>query len=73
MTDELRGSIPLQATNIKLENMNKYYQYSDEYKSLKNIFYNGEYYTIEEILDGELSDKQAIKLIKENLKIRNYE
>lgn len=48
--------------------MNKYYQCSDEYKSLHNIFYNGEYYTIVEILEFKnLSDKIKVKLIKENL------
>ncbi len=48
--------------------MNKYYQYSDEYKSLHNIFYNGEYYTIVEIINSKvLDDKTKIKLIKENL------
>ena len=48
--------------------MNKYYQYSDEYKSLHNIFYNGEYYIIKEIVNNkELSDQLKIKLIKENL------
>ena len=49
--------------------MNKYYNCSDEYKSLKNIFYNGEYYTIEEVLDPKFgfSNELIIKLIKENL------
>ena len=50
--------------------MNRYIQYSDEYKSLHNIYYNNEFYTIEEILDGELSDKEAVLLIKENLNIK---
>jgi len=46
--------------------MNKYYQYSDEYKSLHNIFYNGEYYTIVEIIESKnLSNELKIKLIKE--------
>mgnify|MGYP003634837321 FL=1 len=49
--------------------MNKYYQHSDEYKELHNIFYNGEYYTLKEIVEcKELKDKEKIKLIKENLK-----
>lgn len=50
--------------------MNKYYTYSDEYKSLHNILYNGNYYTISEILDGELSNDVAIELIKENLNLK---
>lgn len=49
--------------------MNKYYQCSDEYKSLHNIFYNGEYYTIVEIIEFKnLSNELKIKLIKETLK-----
>ena len=49
--------------------MNKYHQYSDEYKSLHNIFYNGEYYTIVEIIESKnLSNELKIKLIKETLK-----
>ena len=48
--------------------MNKYYQCSDVYKSLHNIFYNGEYYTIHEIIeDAVLTDELKISLIKENL------
>ena len=48
--------------------MNKYYQCSDEYKSLHNIFYNGAYYTIREIIeDAVLTDELKISLIKENL------
>ena len=48
--------------------MNKYYQCSDEYKSLHNIFYNGAYYTIREIAeDAVLTDELKISLIKENL------
>ncbi len=48
--------------------MNKYYQFSDEYKQLHNIFFNGEYYTISEIINSKvLDDKTKIKLIKENL------
>ena len=49
--------------------MNKYYNCSDEYKSLHNIFYNGEYYTIKEVLDSKFgfSNELIIKLIKENL------
>lgn len=48
--------------------MNKYYLCSDEYKSLHNIFYNGEYYTILEIVeDAVLTDELKISLIKENL------
>jgi|TARA_R110000751_G_scaffold3513_2_gene16882 hypothetical protein len=49
--------------------MNRYIQFSDTYKSLHNIYYNNHYYTIEEILDGELSNEEAILLIKENLNI----
>ena len=49
--------------------MNRYIQYSDTYKSLHNIYYNNDYYTIEEILDGELTDEEAILLIRENLDI----
>lgn len=49
--------------------MNKYYQYSDEYKSLHNIFFNGDYYTINEIANAKtLSDTKKIELIVENLK-----
>jgi len=48
--------------------MNKYYQFSDEYKQLHNIYYNGAYYTIKEILEcNELTDKIKIELIKENI------
>ena len=48
--------------------MNKYYQYSDEYKSLHNIFYNHVYYTIVEIIEApNLSNELKIKLIQENL------
>ena len=49
--------------------MNKYYNFSDEYRSLHNIFYEGEYYTIKEILDSKFgfTDKLIVKLIKENL------
>ena len=48
--------------------MNKYYQCSDEYKSLHNIFYNGEYYTIREIVEDKvLTDELKISLIKKNL------
>ena len=54
---------------FKLNKMNKYYNFSDEYKSLHNIFYNGEYYTIKEVLDPKFgfSNELIIKLIKENL------
>ena len=49
--------------------MNKYYQQSDQYKELNNIFYNGEFYTLKEIVQcKELEDKEKIKLIKENIK-----
>jgi len=49
--------------------MNKYYQHSDQYKELHNIFYNGEFYTLKEIVQcKELKDKEKIKLIKENIK-----
>ena len=48
--------------------MNRYYQFSDEYKSLHNIFFNGDYYTVLEIVNSKnLSDKIKVKLIKENL------
>ena len=48
--------------------MNKYYTFSDEYKSLHNIFYNGEYYTLDEIIKSKhLSDKLKVELIKENI------
>ena len=48
--------------------MNKYHQFSDEYKQLHNIFFNGAYYTISEIINSKvLDDKTKIKLIKENL------
>ena len=48
--------------------MNRYYEFSDEYKSLHNIFFNGNYYTVLEIVNSKnLSDKIKVKLIKENL------
>ena len=48
--------------------MNRYYEFSDEYKSLHNIFFNGDYYTVLEIVNSKnLSDKIKVKLIKENL------
>ena len=48
--------------------MNRYYQFSDEYKSLHNIFFNGHYYTVLEIINAKkLSNKIKVKLIKENL------
>jgi|TARA_R110002020_G_scaffold100873_4_gene238168 hypothetical protein len=48
--------------------MNKYYLYSDEYKELHNIYYNGEYYTLKEIITSkELSNKLKIELIKKTL------
>jgi hypothetical protein len=48
--------------------MNKYHLCSDEYKSLHNIFYNGAYYTIHEIVEDEvLTDALKISLIKKNL------
>jgi hypothetical protein len=48
--------------------LNKYYMHSDEYRSLHNIFYNGAYFTIKEILElKNLSDKSKIDLIKKNL------
>ena len=50
--------------------MNKYYQFSDEYKQLHNIFFNGAYYTISEIINSKvLEEKTKIKLIKQNLLI----
>ena len=49
--------------------MNKYYQCSDEYKSLHNIFFNGAHYTIIEVLNFKsISDKDKLDLIKNNLK-----
>lgn len=48
--------------------MNKYDLYSDRYKSLHNIFYNGAYYTICEIVEDKvLTDELKISLIKECL------
>lgn len=48
--------------------MNKYYQCSDKYRSLHNIFYNGAYYTICEIVESEeLTNELKIILIKEHL------
>ena len=48
--------------------MNRYYEFSDKYKSLHNIFFNGDYYTVLEIVNSKnLSDKIKVKLIKENL------
>jgi len=48
--------------------MNKYYLCSDEYKSLHNIFYNGAYFTIRELVEDEvLTDELKISLIRKNL------
>ena len=46
-----------------------YTQFSDLYKEFHNIYYNGEFYTINEIIfDNELSDKLKVELIKKTLK-----
>ena len=48
--------------------MNKYYKYSDEYKSLHNIFFNGGDYTVLQIIESKwISDKEKLELIKDNL------
>jgi len=46
-----------------------YIQFSDLYKELHKIYYNGEFYTIEEIIfDTQLSDKIKVELVKNTLK-----
>ena len=51
-----------------VEDMNKYIMFSDAYRSLSKIFYNGEFYDIVEIItDNELSDKLKVELIKKTL------
>lgn len=50
--------------------MNKYFLCSDKYKSLHNIFYNGEYYTIKELLQINLDSKIIVELIRNNLEIK---
>ena len=52
----------------KLLKEGRYIMFSDAYRSLSNIFYNGEFYDIVEIItDNELSDKLKVELIKNAL------
>jgi len=58
---ELAGIKPL----IKEE---RYIMFSDAYKALSKIYYNGEFYNIVEIITADwLSDKLKVKLIKDTL------
>jgi len=44
--------------------------FSDAYKALSKIYYNGEFYNIVEIItDNELSDELKVKLIKDTLEV----
>jgi hypothetical protein len=44
--------------------------FSDAYKALSKIYYNGEFYDIVEIItDNELSDELKVKLIKDTLEV----
>lgn len=48
----------------------RYIQFSDAYRALNKIWYNGEYYDIVEIMsDKDISDKTKIKLINHALEI----
>ena len=59
---ELAGIKPL---IIKEE---RYIMFSDAYKALSKIYYNGEFYDIVEIItSNELSDELKVKLIKDTL------
>ena len=46
----------------------RYIMFSDAYKALSKIYYNGEFYDIVEIItSNELSDELKVKLIKDTL------
>ena len=48
----------------------RYMMFSDAYRALSKIWYNGEFYDIVEIMsDKNLSDKTKIKLINHALEI----
>ena len=48
----------------------RYIQFSDAYRALGKIWYNGDFYDIVEIMsDKEISDKTKIKLINHALEI----
>ncbi len=48
----------------------KYIMFSDAYKALSKIYYNGEFYDIVEIItDNELSNELKVKLIKDTLEV----
>ena len=48
----------------------KYKMFSDAYRALSKIFYNGAYYDVVEIVsDNDISDQTKIKLIKHALEI----
>jgi hypothetical protein len=54
----------------KLLKEEKYIMFSDAYKALSKIYYNGEFYDIVEIItDNELSDELKVKLIKDTLEV----
>jgi hypothetical protein len=54
----------------KLLKEEKYIMFSDAYKALSKIYYNGEFYDIIEIItDNELSDELKVKLIKDTLEV----
>ena len=48
----------------------RYIMFSDAYRALSEIYYNGEFYDIVEIItDNELSDELKVKLIKDTLEV----
>ena len=54
----------------KLLKEEKYIMFSDAYKALSKIYYNGGSYDIVEIItDNELSDELKVKLIKDTLEV----
>jgi hypothetical protein len=54
----------------KLVKEGRYIMFSDAYKALSKIYYNGEFYDIVEIVsDNEISDQTKMKLIKHALEI----
>jgi hypothetical protein len=51
----------------------RYIMFSDAYKALSKIYYNGEFYNIVEIItDNELSDELKVKLIKDTLEVQSH-